>query len=102
MTADHQAAVEKDATQQKSQAIQLEKNKAEAEVKKIYLQKQLDDVIQSAVQITRMVNHELNKIQQLEKAGLSSSTPNNPHIVMVLKRPVPIGQATQTQHSSSV
>ena len=49
-----------------------------------------------------MANHELNKIQQLERAGLSSSTPNDPHIVRVLNRPVPIGWTTQTQNSSSV
>ena len=62
-TADHWAAVEKDATQWKCQAIQLEKGIAEAEVKKLYLQKQPDDVIQSAVQRARMTNHELDKIQ---------------------------------------
>ena len=43
-----------------------------------------------------------DKIQQLEKAGLSSSTPHNPHIVKVLNRLVPIGQVTQTQNSSAV
>ena len=48
-------------------------------MKNLYLQKQLDNVIWSAVQRARMVNHELNKIQQLEIAGLSSSTPNDSH-----------------------
>ena len=38
-TADHWAAVEKDVTQWKHQAIQLEKGIAEAEVKKLDLQK---------------------------------------------------------------
>ena len=80
----------------KCQAIQLEKTIVEAEVKKLYLQKQLDDVIQSAIQGAQTANHELNKIQQLEKAGLSSSTPDNPHIVRVLNRLMPIGCATQT------
>ena len=60
---DHWAAVEKDAAQQKHQAIQLEKTVAEAEVKKLYPQKQLVDVIWSAVQRARTANHELNKIQ---------------------------------------
>ena len=83
MTADHWAVVEKDAAQGKRQGIQLEKSVAEAEVKKLYLQKQPDDVIWSVVQRARMANHELNKIQQLEKAGLSSSTPHNPHIAKV-------------------
>ena len=59
-TADHWAAVEKDAAQQKHQAIQLEKGIAEAEVKKLYLQKQPDNVIWSAIQRARMTNHELN------------------------------------------
>ena len=102
MTADHQAAVEKDAAQWKHCAIQLEKNTAKAKVKKLYLQKQPDDVIQAAIQRARTANYELNKIQQLEKAGLSSSTPDNPHIVRVLNRLMPIGCATQTQDSSAV
>ena len=75
MTADHWAAVEKDAAQWKCWVIQLENSIAEAKVKKLYLQKELDDVIWSAIQRARMTNHELNKIQQLEKARLSSSTP---------------------------
>ena len=62
MTADHWAAVEKDVTQWKCQAIQLEKTVAEAEVKKLYLQKQLDDIIQAAVQRARTAHHELDKI----------------------------------------
>ena len=64
MTADHWAAVKKYAAQWKHQEIQLEKSIAEAEVKKLYLQKQLDDVIwSSAIQRARIANHELNKIQ---------------------------------------
>ena len=102
MTADHWAAVEKDTTQWKCQAIQLEKTIAEAEVKKLYPQKQLDDVIQSAIQRARTANHELNKIQWLEKARFSSSMPHDSHIVRVLKKPVPMGLATQTQNSSAV
>ena len=90
----------KDAAQRKHQAIQLEKSIAEAEVKKLYLQKQTDNIFRSAVQRARMANHKLNKIQQLEKAGLSSSTPHDPHIARVLNRPVPTGPATQTQNSS--
>ena len=86
----------------KCQAIQLEKTIVEAEVKKLYLQKQLDDVIQSAIQGAQTANHELNKSQQLEKAGLSSSTPHNAHIAKVRNRQVPIGRATQTQNSSAV
>ena len=49
-----------------------------------------------------MANHELNKIQQLENAGLSSSTPNDPHIARVVDRPVPIRHTTQTQNSCVV
>ena len=45
------------------QAIQLEKGVAEVEVKKLYRQKQPDEVIQSAVQRAIIVNHELNRIQ---------------------------------------
>ena len=63
-------------------------------MKKLYLQKQPDDVIWSAIQRARMANHKLNKIQQLEKAALSSSTHHNPHIVKGLNRPVPIGHVT--------
>ena len=63
MTADHWAAVEKDAAQWKCWEIQLEKSIAEAEVKKLFLQKQPDNVIQSAIQRARMANHELIKIQ---------------------------------------
>ena len=96
LTADHLAAVEKDAAQWKCRAIQLEKSVAEAEVKRLYLQKQLDDVMQSAVQRVRMANYELNKIQRLEKAGLVSSTPDDPHIVKVLNKPVPTAPVTQT------
>ena len=69
-------------------------------MKRLYLQKQPDDVIQSAIQRDRMANHELNKIQQLEKAGLVSSTPDDPHIMKVLNKPVPTAPATQTQNSS--
>ena len=80
--------------------IQLEKSIAEAKVKRLYLQKQPDNVIWSAVQRAKMANHELNKIQQLEKAGLVSSTPDDPHIAKVLNKPVPTAPATQTQNSS--
>ena len=69
---------------------------------KLFPQKQPDDIIWAAVQRARMANHELNKIQQLEKAGLSSSTPHDLYIVRVLNRPVPTGPATQTQNSSAV
>ena len=69
-------------------------------MKKLFLQKQPDDIIQSAVQRARRANHELNKIQGLEKAGLSSSTPHDPHITKVLNKPVPSGPATQMQNSS--
>ena len=60
---DDWTAVEKDNAQRKCQVIQLDKSIAEAEVKKLYLQKELDDKIQSAIQRARTVNHELNKIQ---------------------------------------
>ena len=100
MTANHWAAVETDTAQQKHWAIQLEKSVAEAEVKKLYLQKQPDDIIYSTIQRARMANHELNKIQRWEKAGLSNSTPHDPHIVKVLNKLVPTGPATQTQNSS--
>ena len=102
LTADHWGAVEKNATQQKHWAIQLEKNIAEAEVKKLYLQKQKHDVIQSAVQRARMANHKLNKIQWLEKAGLLTSTLHDPHITKVLNRWMPTGHATATQNSSAL
>ena len=69
-------------------------------MKRLYLQKQPDDVIRSAIQRARMANHELNKIQWLEKAGLVSSTPDDPHIMKVLNKPVPTAPATQTQNSS--
>ena len=68
-------------------------------MKRLYLQKQPDNVIQSAVQRARTANHELNKIQQLEKAGLVS-TPDDPHIAKVLNKPVPTAPVTQTQYSS--
>ena len=58
--------------------------------------------IQPFKELCRTANHELNKIQQLKKAGLSSSTPHNLHIVRVLNRPMPIGCAVLTQNSSAM
>ena len=71
-------------------------------MKKLYLQKELDDEIWSAIQRARMVNHELNKIQQIKAAGLSNSTPNAPHTPRVLNRPVPIGHIAQRLILSTV
>ena len=40
-----------------------------------------------------MANHELNELQRLEAAGLSRSTPNDPHMVRVYDRKVLIRSA---------
>ena len=49
-----------------------------------------------------MANHELDKIQWLEKSGLSSSNPHDLHIKRVLNRPVPTEPAIQTLNSGAV
>ena len=71
-------------------------------MKKLSLQKEPDDEIQSPIQRARMVNHELNKIQQRDAAGLSNSTPNDPHTARVLNTPVPIGHTAQRLTPSTV
>ena len=45
LTVDYWAAIEKNAAQQKHRETQLDKDVVEAEIQKLYLQKQLDDKI---------------------------------------------------------
>ena len=98
--AEHWTAIEKDAAQWKHWAIQISQEVAEAELQEAYLQKKEPDKIQAATHRARVANYELKKIQQLEAAGLTSSSPNNPHYMKVLNRwnpitdvrPAPAGQ----------
>ena len=48
------------------------------------------------------MKHELNKIQQLEAAGLASSSPNNPHYVRVMNRGNPITDRRATQEEQTL
>ena len=88
--AEHWAAIEKDTAQQKHQAIQIDQEVTEAELQDAYLQGKQPEKIQAATLRTRAVKYELNKIQWLEAAGLTSSSPNDPHYVKVLNRGNPI------------
>ena len=88
--AEQWAAVEKDAAQQKRWAIQMDQEVAEAELQRAYLQGKESEKIQAATLRTRAVKYELNKIQRLEAAGLTSSSPNDPHYARVMNRGNPI------------
>ena len=61
--AEHWAAVEKDAAQQKCGAIQIDQEVAEAELQRAYLQGKEPEKIQAATLRTRAAKYELNKIQ---------------------------------------
>ena len=82
--------MEKDAAQRKCQAIQIDQEVTEAELQDAYLQGKQPEKIQAATLRTRAAKYELNKTQQLEVAGFTSSSPNDPHYVKVLKRGNPI------------
>ena len=88
--AEHWAAVEKDTAQQKHRAIQIDQEVAEAELQDAYLQGKEPEKIQAATLRMRVAKYELNKIQRLEVAGLTRSSPNDPHYVKVLNRGNPI------------
>ena len=59
-----------------------------------YLQGKQPEKIQAATLRMRGAKYELNKIQRLEAAGLTSSSPNDPHCVKVLNRKNPITDKT--------
>ena len=54
------------------------------ELQDAYLQEKEPEKIQAATLRMRVVKYELNKIQRLEAAGLTSSSPNDPHYAKVL------------------
>ena len=87
--AEHWAAIEKDVAQRKHRAIQIDQEVAEAELQLAYLQGKEPEKIQAATLRTRAAKYELNKIQRLEAAGLTSSSPNDPHYVRVMNRGKP-------------
>ena len=60
------------------------------ELQHAYLQGKEPEKIQAATLRTRAAKYELNKIQRLEAAGLTSSSPNNPHYARVMNRGNPI------------
>ena len=70
--------------------IQIDQEVAEAELQCAYLQGKEPEKIQAATLRTRAVKYELNKIQRLEAAGLTSSSPNDPHYARVMNRGNPI------------
>ena len=70
--------------------IQIDQEVTEAELQRAYLQGKEPEKIQAATLRTRAAKYELNKIQQLEAAGLTSSSPNDPHYVRVMNRGNPI------------
>ena len=76
--AEHWAAIEKDAAQQKHQAIQIDQEVTEAELQGAYLQEKQPEKIHATILRMRVAKYELNKIQQLEAAGLISNSPNAP------------------------
>ena len=78
--------MEKDAAQQKLQAIQIDQEVSEAELQDAYLEGKQPEKIQAATLRMRVVKYKLNKIQQLEAAGRTSSSPNDSHYVKVLNR----------------
>ena len=88
--AEHWAAVGKNAVQWKRQAIQIDQEVAEAEMQNAYLQGKQPEKIQAATLRTRAVKYKLKKIQHLEAAGLTSSSPNDPHYAKVLNWENPI------------
>ena len=88
--AEHCAVIEKDTAQQKHRAIQIDQEVAEAVLQHPYLQGKEPEKIQAATLRMRAAKYELNKIQRLEAAGLTSSSPNNPHYARVMKRGNPI------------
>ena len=95
---EHWAAIEKDAAQWKCQAIQVDQEVAEAELQNTYLQGKQPEKIQAATLRTRAAKYELNKIKRLKAAGLTSSSPNDPHYVKVLNggNPIPDGKSAPT------
>ena len=84
--AEHWAAIEKDAAQWKCWAIQIDQEVAEAELQDAYLQGKEPEKIQAATLKTRAAKYELNKIQQLEVAGLTSSSPKDAYYAKVLNK----------------
>ena len=49
----------------------------------------------------RVVKYELNKIQRLEAAGLTSSSPNNPHYARVMSRGNPLADKRSAQEEQT-
>ena len=90
-------AVENDAAQQKCQAIQLDKNIADAVLKKSYLQKDPPHKIQAAIQRARMANHELNKIQWFQAVEFPTVHPTA-LTAKVSNRPMPIRMQCRNKH----
>ena len=100
--AEHWVAVEKDAAQRKRRAIQIDQEVAEAELQHAYLQGKEHEKIQAATLRMRAGKYELNKIQQLEAAGLTSSSPNDPHYARVMNRGNPLADKRSAQEEQTL
>ena len=72
----------------------MDQEVTETELQCAYLQGKEPEKIQAATLRTRVAKYELNKIQQLEAAGLTSSSPNDPHYARVMNRGNPITDKT--------
>ena len=72
----------------------MDQEVAEVELQRAYLQGKEPEKIQAANLRTRAAKYELNKIQQLEAAGLTSSSPNDLHHAKVMNRGNPITDKT--------
>ena len=68
----------------------MDQEVAEAGLQSAYLQGKEPENIQAATLRMRVAKYELNKIQRLEVAGLTSSSPNDLHYVKVMNRGNPI------------
>ena len=60
------------------------------ELQDAYLQEKEPEKIQAATLRVRAAKYELNKIQRLEVAGLTSSSPKDPYYAKILNRGNPI------------
>ena len=72
----------------------MDQEVAEVKLQRAYLQGKEPEKIQAANLRTRAAKYELNKIQQLEAARLTSSSLNDPHYAKVMNRGNPITDKT--------
>ena len=80
----------------------MDQEVTEGELQCAYLQGKEPEKIQAATLRTRAAKYELNKIQRLEAAGLTSSSPNNPHYARVMNRGNPITDKRSAQEEQTL